>query len=133
MLVPVQLELPCEAVEITSGGEHSMILCENGEVYAMGVNQSGQFGINKRLYTLQPVLVQLPSLVTFVYAFNTASIIVMDGKLYAAGAKICKRMPNNEIDSDKIYAQFTECIMCDESAWNIKMCAAFHFHMFFLK
>jgi len=65
-----QVTLPCRAIGIAAGANHSVVLGENGQVFAFGSNEYGQCGLsisededdnNECSHVLKPVRVMLPT------------------------------------------------------------------------
>ncbi|KAL0480892.1 ultraviolet-B receptor [Acrasis kona] len=77
------------------GGKHTMVLLDNGDVYAMGSNDKGQLGLSDRNDRLAPTLVPRSSIKVNGVASTTDVIEVQAGSdhtLMVVGSKPC---PNN--------------------------------------
>jgi alpha-tubulin suppressor-like RCC1 family protein len=75
--------------KIGAGGSHTVILLENGEVYACGSGASGRLGTGTTENHLLPVPMQLPHPALAVSAGGTHTVILLEtGEVYACGSGI---------------------------------------------
>lgn len=98
-------------VQVSSGGGHTLALCDEGNVYAWGSNTSGQLGNESNADSPVPIRVkrsffndgvQAPTIIQ-VSAGNGFSLALRhDGKLFAWGKNTSGQLGNNlTSDSDK--------------------------------
>lgn len=90
LLVPAILLLRVAAAfkvtTVSAGGDHSLILLENGEVFAAGDNRHGQLGIGHKKDVNAAVRVGISAKVKAVAAGCTHSLMITEsGDVYAAG------------------------------------------------
>lgn len=101
-------KLPFSIVQVVPGYTHTMILDDQGRLYACGNNSSGQLGLGDDQNRSSFTLVKLPFLVTQVACGAYYTMIVDDqGKLYVCG--------NNEygqlgLGDERDKYEFTEVI-----------------------
>ncbi|MEO7803836.1 MAG: hypothetical protein ABIS18_05285, partial [Actinomycetota bacterium] len=75
------------AVQVAAGGAHSLVLTENGEVWAWGSNDHGQLGVSPASLprSTAPVQVQIPGKVTAIAAAGSYSLALGDKDLTNTG------------------------------------------------
>jgi alpha-tubulin suppressor-like RCC1 family protein len=86
--VPVALPAGVAAIAIAAGGQHNLIIGSDNQLYACGLNTSGQVGDGSVLQRLTPVLVSLPAgvLPVDIAAGGQHSLAIgSDGLVYAWG------------------------------------------------
>ena len=85
---PGRVTLPqgAVAIQVAAGGRHALALLANGDVYAWGVNLSGQLGLGDSTGRLTPTKVTLPAAAVAVAAGGAHSLAVLaDGRVFAWG------------------------------------------------
>ncbi len=85
---PTKIEaLPGPATAVAAGWYYSLVLLENGDVYAFGVNASGQLGQGDTTSRRTPTKVPLLSNVVAVAAGSSYSLVLLEnGDVYAFGS-----------------------------------------------
>jgi hypothetical protein len=91
--IPVMVKLPSgvKAEAVSAGESFAMALGSDGNVYAWGLNSSGQLGDSTTTNSLAPVRVKLPSGVTAkeIFAAPAFSLAIgNDGNIYAWGSNV---------------------------------------------
>lgn len=80
------MNLPLPVIMVACGGQHTVAILENGEVYSWGRCASGQLGNGRLGNQLAPGLVVLPRpAVQVACGGNTTAFITDDGSLYMCG------------------------------------------------
>lgn len=86
MISPVKVSLPGRAVAVDAGDMHSLVLLDNGEVWAWGRNREGQIGDSSKHCPSTHVQVPLAGPATSVRADRDYSLATLaDGKFWAWG------------------------------------------------
>jgi alpha-tubulin suppressor-like RCC1 family protein len=89
LLLPHQISLPTQALKVSAGADHTLILMIDGSVYACGEGSFGQLGLESdplKSVNPHPTKVNLPHPVKDISAGNTHSIfLTIDGKVYVCG------------------------------------------------
>ncbi len=84
ILLLTLISVRASAVQISAGGSHTMILMDDGTLWACGSNANGQLGVKDITYTAEPIKVM--DGVAFVSAgYRHTMIIMTDGSLWACG------------------------------------------------
>ncbi len=97
-----------DVAQVSAGGNHTMILKKNGELWAVGSNQYGQLGDGTTNQRLTPVAVKTAAgrpmtNVTYVSAGNEHSMIVKKGgTLWAVGRNHKGQLGNGDDDPDAV-------------------------------
>ncbi|MBU6378324.1 MAG: hypothetical protein KJS95_07295 [Gammaproteobacteria bacterium] len=87
------------ARQIAAGGSHALVLLDNGDVYAWGLNDNGQLGVGDALSRTTPTKVSLPRVAIAVAAGRAFSLALLDdGRVYAWGANTLGQLGNNTRD-----------------------------------
>ncbi|XP_066589203.1 X-linked retinitis pigmentosa GTPase regulator-like isoform X2 [Prorops nasuta] len=90
-VAPKQMQLPCPAAHVACGGHHTLILGENGSVYCVGSNASGQLGMGTSVTEIQTAkLVPQGSLrdepiVKIAAGESHSALLTASGKLFTCG------------------------------------------------
>ncbi len=74
---------------ISAGGNHSLVLIRQGQVYSFGSNVSGELGLGDRRIRNRPTLIPNLNNITQISAgLNTSMIVTSDGHVYAFGSNL---------------------------------------------
>ncbi|XP_044762914.1 E3 ubiquitin-protein ligase MYCBP2 [Coccinella septempunctata] len=87
-LPPAKVQLPCNSpvVQIACGQHHSVLLCQNGQVYSFGSNIYGQLGCGDILAKNSIQLVKLPCSAVHVAAGNNHTVVLTSkGEVFTFG------------------------------------------------
>lgn len=91
--------LPEQVARAATGGSHTLLLLENGDVYAFGANFDGQLGLGDRDNRLVPTPVPLPGPAVDVAAGSTHSLVLLEnGDLYSFGANFSGQLGLGDTD-----------------------------------
>lgn len=83
---PHKLTLPCKALSVTGGVDHTIVLCEDGTVWSFGDNSYGQLGYPYKQNTVEPVsVIGLSNIVAIGSGQYSSYAISRDGSLYGWG------------------------------------------------
>ncbi len=94
--------LPAErtAKKISAGGYHALVLLDNGDVYAWGLNDNAQLGLGDVLSRTAPTKVTLPRPAISVAAGRAFSLAVLDdGRVFSWGANTVGQIGDNTRDA----------------------------------
>ena len=87
------------AKEIDAGGSHAIVLLDNGDVYAWGLNDGGQLGQGNTTTATTPTKIVLPRPAVSVAAGRTFSVIALDdGRVYTIGVNDLGQLGNGTRD-----------------------------------
>ncbi|KMQ89163.1 rcc1 and btb domain-containing protein 1, partial [Lasius niger] len=67
-------------VKVACGFEHTLVLTDEGKIYAWGKNDRGQLGVNNNLGISAPIMVNVPELVSDIAAYDNLSVAVSNNK-----------------------------------------------------
>ncbi|KAK9891452.1 hypothetical protein WA026_014685 [Henosepilachna vigintioctopunctata] len=87
-LPPAKIQMPCDSpvVQIACGQHHSVVLCQNGQVYSFGSNLYGQLGCGDILAKNSIQLVKLPCSAVHIAAGNNHTVILTSkGEVFTFG------------------------------------------------
>jgi len=85
--IPKKIEELKEIVGLSSTGNHSLAVNKNGEVYAWGLNFTGQLGTGDRINSEVPKMVQgLPAISKVAAGHKFSLAATKNGEVYAWGA-----------------------------------------------
>jgi len=84
------------ARQVAAGGLQALVLLDNGEVHAWGLNDVGQLGVGDSLSRTAPTKVTLPRAAIAVAAGRQFSLALLDdGRVFAWGANDLGQLGNN--------------------------------------
>jgi alpha-tubulin suppressor-like RCC1 family protein len=90
----------CITPAISGGGGHSLALKNNGTVAAWGDDSSGQLGIGRQVYSLQPVMIAgLPTITSVSAGLQHALALAGDGSVWAWGDNSYGQLGNGTLIS----------------------------------
>jgi alpha-tubulin suppressor-like RCC1 family protein len=81
----LQVPLEEDISEICAGIVHSIFLTNSGKLYACGANYWGQLGVCDRTHRIQPTLVCLEGVVSYVSGWKHSLALTQDGSLFSWG------------------------------------------------
>ncbi|NCW56734.1 MAG: hypothetical protein EBV65_03555 [Gammaproteobacteria bacterium] len=88
------------AKKISAGGYHALVLLDNGDVYAWGLNDNAQLGLGDVLSRTAPTKVTLPRPAISVAAGRAFSLALLDdGRVFAWGANTVGQIGDNTRDA----------------------------------
>ncbi|MBM4233950.1 MAG: hypothetical protein FJ160_07190 [Gammaproteobacteria bacterium] len=88
------------AKKISAGGYHSLVLLDNGDIYAWGLNDNAQLGLGDVLPRTTPTKVTLPRPAISVAAGRAFSLALLDdGRVFAWGANAVGQIGDNTRDA----------------------------------
>lgn len=91
------------ARQLAAGGNHGLVLLDNGDVHAWGLNDNGQLGTGDLLSRLAPAKVTLPRPAVAVAAGRAFSLALLDdGRVYSWGANNLGQLGNNSRDASLV-------------------------------
>ena len=74
-------------VKISAGKDHSLVLTDNGQVYAFGLNRYGQLGVGFDYFNFGLVLIpEFNNIVEISAGYKYSLIMTDDGKVYGFGS-----------------------------------------------
>ncbi|RPI67635.1 MAG: T9SS C-terminal target domain-containing protein [Ignavibacteriae bacterium] len=83
---PYKLTLPCKALSVSGGVDHTIVLCEDGTVWSFGDNSYGQLGYPYKQNAVEPVsVIGLSNVVAIGSGLYSSYAISRDGSLYGWG------------------------------------------------
>ena len=77
---------------ISAGGNHSLLLTENGEVYAMGYNKSGQLGLGDTTDRTTPERIDISGIKAIAAGYYHSLLLTENGEVYAMGNNSCGQL-----------------------------------------
>ena len=88
------------ARQVAAGGFHALVLFDNGDVYAWGLNDNGQLGVGDLQSRTAPTKVTLPRPAIAVAAGRQFSLALLDdGRVWAWGANNLGQLGNSSRDA----------------------------------
>ncbi|KAK2581260.1 hypothetical protein KPH14_008050 [Odynerus spinipes] len=90
-VAPKQMQLPTPAIHVACGGHHTLILAENGNIYCVGSNASGQLGMGTNVTEVPtPKLLsrdalQDQSIAKIACGESHSAVLTESGRLYTCG------------------------------------------------
>lgn len=83
---PTKVSLPCKALSVTGGIDHTIVLCEDGTVWSFGDNTYGQLGYPYVQNSVEPVrVIGLDNIAAIGSGSFSSYAITSDGSLHGWG------------------------------------------------
>ncbi|XP_059170813.1 E3 ubiquitin-protein ligase MYCBP2-like isoform X4 [Physella acuta] len=97
------IEASSPAVQVAVGLHHTLVLLQNGDVYAFGSNNNGQLGLGDTKIRGRPTKVPLPSPVTMVAAGSHHSVFLLsNGQILTCGDHQKGALGRNGLDESPV-------------------------------
>lgn len=105
-IIPTKLNIPFKAISVAAGNEHSLVLLEDGTIYALGSNSDGQLGLPKNIISTAGIRLELNVKIKFIATGANHSILIdEDGDVYGMGNNFAHQLGlYNITHSEKIYS-----------------------------